>query len=717
MKKILLLGLMLLGLGGVISVKAGKLHATLGTEWYCSASWNSSTSTMSWNGVWTPPAGGFGSFYFINTGLPNGDITSYTKFHATLSDFSENVDHIWLRIKQGDNNYADAQLVAGENNIDLVALAQANPNVDFTQVTDITLWGANIPKDSYTIDNEHPASVKIDNVYLQRVQNVVNNSLKDEITDLSYLTAGNRFVIANTTGGAIQAYVSNAAGAQETSIASVTNSMYYFFTIEPLPALDINEDGTNDDATYYRVAIQNADGEAKPSAWWGDNYVNHIGWGDLWSTTCDEKKEDGYGRDGKFNAVWTVEYESGQGFKFYNPKNSKYMTLRNTSSSVTYVKLYKEIEFDINTEFDKEDNAANDQIFALSKATGYNTETGTITDGGWTFDTPVDLSDWDYLVITTEESTPGEDTFIKITDKDGKSVEKDQYNSENQPQMYFGRWNNHNVACISMDYLRIEKGLDISNITSLSFTGKSIKISAVYLTDYQNTKLGPARGRYNWYVNGDVVREYSTAERFGTICLPYVASYAGAEIYSIASVNADGISLTKLNGLMEAGKPYIYKASDAGGNLDGAHNVNFFRADFDTYDVAEPVENNGLIGTFGDPADVEYVPQGKNYYVVGRADGDTEDKIFRVDSEVTLGANRAYIDKFKIADKAAGSRTILLSFDGAEEKDPTAIESTEAVEVLTDGVFYDMSGREVSNLTPGLYIVKYGNVTKKVMIK
>ncbi|MBP5376070.1 MAG: hypothetical protein J6Y38_07050 [Bacteroidaceae bacterium] len=707
MKKLLLLGLMLLGLGGVVSVKAGNVYGSCSVANACS--WSPETHTMTFTGI--------NGWQILYTGLPSGDITPYKKFHVTLSDMSDNINNVRLCVKDVNDNTAWANLYEGENNIDLIALAEAYPDCDFTNIknNDITIWS---PSSSVsTVDTDHPAFVKIEDVYMQGVKNVVNNILKDEITDLSYLTAGNRFVIANTNGGAIQAYVSNAAGAQETSIASVTNSMYYFFTIEPLPALDINEDGTNDDATYYRVAIKNADGEAKPSSWWGDNYVNHIGWGDLWSTTCDENKEDGYGRDGKFNAVWTVEYESGKGFKFYNPKNSKYMTLRNTSSSVTYVKLYKEIEFNINSEFDKEDNAANDQIFALSKATGYNAETNTITNGGWTFDTPVDLSDWDYLVITTEESTPGEDTFIKITDKDGKSVEKDQYNTENQPQMYFGRWNNHNVACISMDYLRIEKGLDISNITSLSFTGKSIKISAVYLTDYQNTKLGPARGRYNWYVNGDVVREYSTAERFGTICLPYVASYAGAEIYSIASVNADGISLTKLNGLMEAGKPYIYKASDAGGNLDGAHNVNFFRADFDTYDVAEPVENNGLIGTFGDPTAVEYVPQGKNYYVVGRAAGDTEDKIFRVDSEVTLGANRAYIDKSKIADKAAGSRTILLSFDGAEEKDPTAIESTEAVEVLTDGVFYDMSGREVSNLTPGLYIVKYGNVTKKVMIK
>ena len=277
MKKLLLLGIMLLGIVG--GVKAGKLYATLGTESYCNASWNAGTKTMSWNGIWAAPSGAWGSFYFIHTGLPSGNITSYTKFHATLSNFSDNVDYILLRIKQ-DNNYADAKLVAGENNIDLKALAAENPDVDFTKVTDITLWGANEALAGKTIDSEHPASVVIENVYLQRVKNVTSASLSEEITDISYLTAGGTFAIANTSGTAIEAYKDNDPAAIETPLNTITTDLYYYFKVEALPALDVDGDGKNDTETYYRIAIQNAEGTAKPTGYyWKGNYVNRIGWG------------------------------------------------------------------------------------------------------------------------------------------------------------------------------------------------------------------------------------------------------------------------------------------------------------------------------------------------------------------------------------------------------------------------------------------------------
>ena len=64
----LLLTAMLL-VAGVETVNATKVYATLGTEAYCAASWNSPTNTMSWNGVWAPPSGGWGTFYFINTDI------------------------------------------------------------------------------------------------------------------------------------------------------------------------------------------------------------------------------------------------------------------------------------------------------------------------------------------------------------------------------------------------------------------------------------------------------------------------------------------------------------------------------------------------------------------------------------------------------------------------------------------------------------------------
>ena len=707
MKKLLLLAIMLLGIVG--GVKAGKLYATLGTEWYCSASWNAGTKTMSWNGIWAAPSGSLGSLYFINTGLPSGNITSYTKFHATLSNFSDNVDYILLRIKQGDNNYADAKLVAGENNIDLKALAAENPDVDFTKVTDITLWGANKALAGKTIDSENPASVVIENVYLQSAKNVTSASLSEEITDISYLTAGGTFAIANTSGTAIEAYKDNDPAALETPLNTITTDLYYYFKVEALPALDVDGDGKNDTETYYRIAIQNAEGKAKPTGYWKGNYVNRIGWGDLWSTSCKadgaSDGESAYGRDGDYNAVWTITYVADKGFKFFNPKNNKYMTLNYTADSETFLKLYKNVIVNINTEFDKKDDVADDDIFALSKATGYDATTGTITNGGWTFATPVDISNWDYLVITTIDNASDGSRKIRITDENGTSIEGNQYSGVDAGTvtgMYLDRWNNQNAIRISIDYLRATKGLDISKIKSLTFSNNSgnddciLRISNVYLTDYNNTKMAGG------YCDGDVKREYSETGKYGTICLPYVASYAGAEVYSISGKDASGISLSKVTGLLEAGKPYFYMSVDEmGKNNEGAvRNVNFFRADLAKYDVATPVENNGLIGTFS----AITAPQGDNFYVL------SGNKLYyTTDATVNVGANKAYIDKTKIVNKG-GEAKAFIDFD---EPEATGINAVATAETLKGGKFYDLSGREVANPTRGLYIVN----GKKVLIK
>ncbi len=166
MKKLLLLGIMLLGMGGVTFAAKTKVSFS-SSNWWAQASWDAGTSTMSWDGVWAAPSGGNGTWYFIETNIPAGDISSYTYFHATLSDFSDNVDYVLLRVKQGDNNYADVKLVAGENNIDLKALAAANPGVNFKNVTDVTIWGSNEALAGKVINAENKASVKIQDVYLQ----------------------------------------------------------------------------------------------------------------------------------------------------------------------------------------------------------------------------------------------------------------------------------------------------------------------------------------------------------------------------------------------------------------------------------------------------------------------------------------------------------------------------------------------------------------------
>ena len=262
--------------------------------------------------------------------------------------------------------------------------------------------------------------------------------------------------------------------------------------------------------------------------------------------------------------------------------------------------------------------------------------------------------------------------------------------------------NSQNIIAIDLNQLRIANGLDIFNIVSLEITG-DIKPSVVYLTDYANPKLTNRRRWEDLYTTGDVVRAYTETGKFGTICLPYKASYAGAEIYSISGKDASGISLSKVTGLLEAGKPYFYMASDVNGqhNEGTVRNVNFFRADFDTYDVKKaPIPNNGLIGTFSDIT----APQGDNFYVL------SGNKLYyTTGAEVNVGANKAYIDKSKIANKG-GEAKAFIDFD---ELEATGIDAVDTAKTLKGGKFYDLSGREVANPTRGLYIVN----GKKVLIK
>ena len=265
--------------------------------------------------------------------------------------------------------------------------------------------------------------------------------------------------------------------------------------------------------------------------------------------------------------------------------------------------------------------------------------------------------------------------------------------------MWLDHWNSQNIIAIDLNQLRIANGLDISNIVSLEITG-DIKPSVVYLTDYANPKL---TNRPDWYRTGDVVRAYTETGKFGTICLPYKASYAGAEIYSISGKDASGIRLSKVTGLLEAGKPYFYMASDVNGqhNEGTVRNVNFFRADFGTYDVKKaPIPNNGLIGTFSDIT----APQGDNFYVL------SGNKLYyTTGAEVKVGANKAYINK-NLINKGGGEAKAFIDFD---ELEATGIDAVDTAKTLKGGKFYDISGREVANPTRGLYIVN----GKKVLIK
>ncbi len=687
--RLMLLGTMLFScLGGA---KAAK------TSWSPSSSiatWNSGTKTMTWTKEDT------NGWHVMNSGLPVGDLSTagYTKLHVEIASITNDISNPYITVKIASTGKEDqyVPIYVGVNNI---VFDDYSSKVDFSKVTEISFWGS----------GDEGSAVITDCYLYGPVKTItVATGFGDEITSLSGITDGTKFVIANADASKAMYFTTpDAVDAKNSAVASVPADGYFYYQVTKVDGLDTDGD-TYVENDNYLVQIFNSADAAYTHPWNLGSYLNYSQYG---HTFAGSGASPQYGGDFSYGGIWKISYEEGNGFVFQcaGKKLSTdpyvYLKINGTqpvNEGKVYLKLFESINFSASSDLEKEDDAANDEIFALADATGFNAETGILKDGGWTFVTPVDLSHWDYLVITVENTSRTTDTYIKITDNSDNYVQTNQYNPENAaigPQMYFGTYNNHNIACFSMDYLRKEKGLDIFNIKSLGFTGEGLKISSVYLTDYAHPSLA-TRGRWNYYVAGDVVRPYNSegVGKFGTICLPYVASCTGAEVYSIEGKVGESITLTKVSGLLEAGKPYFYIASDVTGKDADVHNVNFFRADISKFDAGSAGTDNGLVGTFSD------TKAPLNSYVL------SSNKLYKVDAAdaVTVGANKAYVDLSAIINPVLARGSVFIDFN-----EPTGIDATFVNSAKEKNDFYNLAGQRVAQPTKGLYIVN----GKKVVIK
>lgn len=157
MKKFLFLIALFTLMGGANSY-ATKKYASFSVANECT--WNSGTNTMGFTAV--------NGWQILLTALPSGNISSYTTIHATLSDMSDNIDNIRLRIKDSEDHYADYNLVSGENNVNLANLAEANPSCNFESIKDITIWSPTSAAAGKTVDGENAASVVITDCYMEK---------------------------------------------------------------------------------------------------------------------------------------------------------------------------------------------------------------------------------------------------------------------------------------------------------------------------------------------------------------------------------------------------------------------------------------------------------------------------------------------------------------------------------------------------------------------
>ena len=144
---------------------------------------------------------------------------------------------------------------------------------------------------------------------------------------------------------------------------------------------------------------------------------------------------------------------------------------------------------------------------------------------------------------------------------------------------------------------------------------------------------------------------------------------------------------------MSAGTPYIFKATQDNPTFTMSGEA-----------VADPVAALGLVGTFTEIT----APKGDSYFVL------SGNKLYNVDADanVTVGANRAYIDLTAVPVggdvKAEGDYLTLVGFVA------TGIDELKSEGVKSETIF-DLSGRRVvdSKLNRGLYIIN----GKKVVVK
>lgn len=230
------------------------------------------------------------------------------------------------------------------------------------------------------------------------------------------------------------------------------------------------------------------------------------------------------------------------------------------------------------------------------------------------------------------------------------------------------------------------------NLRSAITAGKMYKI--IVKDNYANNGSVPQIDYLEFVHHAEThTRTGLTVGNYGTICLPYAVAAEdrnGAELFEIEEWDPNGASLTLSqltnNENMVAGRPYIFQATAA-------------TATFRYYaegDEAAAGSNNGLVGSYVQ----KLILQNDDNYII------YNNKLYLVNSEAYVGANRAYIHKQdQVQPAPAYRRRVTLSVNGAQVatdidliNDPAQM--TKYIEnghlfIFRDGKLYNAQGQLV----------------------
>lgn len=203
-----------------------------------------------------------------------------------------------------------------------------------------------------------------------------------------------------------------------------------------------------------------------------------------------------------------------------------------------------------------------------------------------------------------------------------------------------------------------------------------------------NAPQGVENGTYWANFRSELYTRTVTAGNYGTICLPKAATlFAGAQMYRLVDKTADnGIVIEEVDA-MEAGTPYIFLASDSKllVTLTG--------------DDEQPAQTaNGLVGYIG-ADDKQLNPDGDKLFIL------KDNQIWKVDTEVIIPSNRAYIDMSGINSlaQAPAKRRYVISGTHAttgldeisqETNNQKRIKNSQLI-IIRNGVEYNVDGKIV----------------------
>lgn len=284
-----------------------------------------------------------------------------------------------------------------------------------------------------------------------------------------------------------------------------------------------------------------------------------------------------------------------------------------------------------------------------------------------------------------KDDSKGRDLSVALIDNNGVTYHAQHFypTKDEQEYSFTADLTGTLTGTKKVDNKDTDATLDKANITILqiwSFDPVYVTIEDLYLLD------------------GDAyVRTNTEAGKLGTVCLPAATTVENATLYTVTGKEetngkVSAIILTPVEGTKtEAGKPYIFKATEASEVK--------FRKDLSSEAAAEPVANGALVGNF----EATTAPQGENYYVLSSS------KFYYVDSNVSLAENRAYVDLSKLTEASAKANSISIAVENATV---TAIKGISVAEEKNAPAF-NLAGQRVAKSYKGI-VIRNG---KKVIVK